>query len=513
MAGPAGHETGSLVPSASMNIAQTTTQTTTGPIQGREKEGVLLFSGIPYAAPPVGQLRFRAAQAHEPWSDVRPALKFGPAAPQIPTGGLTSSTPVRWSEDCLTLNVCTPGLDGERRPVLVWIHGGAYRTGQGAIPWYNGTRFAQHGDIVVVSINYRLGALGFTDLSRFGDGYATSGVNGILDQICALEWVRDNIGNFGGDPNQVTIAGESAGGFSVSTLLGSPSAQGLFHRAIPQSGAAHHTLPRATAERITDLFLEALGVDSPMALDAVDAADVLDAQASVIKRLEDRTSTTAELAELSVPVDPFYPAIGNPVLPESPLTAIANGLGSAVDVLTGSNRHETTLWGYGDVSVEKLERVAAIYDATEPLAAYRKARPDAKPEELMIALTTDHMFRIPAIRLVEARAGHDARSWMYWFCWESRAFSGRLGATHALEIPFAFDNLDRAGVDVFLGDGDKPQAVADAMHTAWIGFIRDGNPGWQPYDLESRSTMRFDEDSRLVSDPEASERQSWEGHR
>jgi para-nitrobenzyl esterase len=440
-------------------------------------------------------------------------MKFGPAAPQTPTGGLTSSAPVRWAEDCLTLNICTPALDQKRRPVLVWIHGGAYRTGQGAVPWYNGTRLAQHGDIVVVSINYRLGALGFADLSRFGDEYATSGVNGILDQIQALQWVQANIANFGGDPEQVTIAGESAGGFSVSTLLGSPKAQGLFQQAIPQSGGAHHTLPKATAERVTDMFLSALEADGPIALDALAPEKILDAQAEVLKRLEDRSAAQTELADLQVPVDPFYPAVGNEVLPESPFTAIERGLGGDVAVLTGSNRHETTLWGYGDVSDEKLQRVAEMYDASEPLAAYRGQRPDAKPEDLMIALTTDHMFRIPAIRLLEAREQHTASNWMYWFCWESRAFGGRLGATHALEIPFAFDNLDRAGVDIFLGEGDKPQAVADAMHAAWINFIRDGDPGWEPYNSQSRATMQFDETSELVYDPDGAERESWEGHR
>ena len=206
-------------------------ETSCGRVQGREKDGVLLFAGLPYAAPPIGARRFRAAAPHEGWSDVRDARRFGPAAPQIATGGMTDPAPVRWDEDCLTLNVQTPALDDAGRPVLVWIHGGGYRSGQGAVPWYNGARFAANGDIVAVTINYRLGALGFTDLSRFGAEFATSGLNGILDQITALEWVRDNIAGFGGDPAKVTIAGESAGGFSVGTLLGSPRAEGLFRRA------------------------------------------------------------------------------------------------------------------------------------------------------------------------------------------------------------------------------------------------------------------------------------------
>ena len=190
--------------------------TQSGELLGKARDGAWLFCGVPYAAPPIGERRFKAAAPVEPWGDVRDATRFSPAAPQIPSGGMTDSAPVRWSEDCLYLNVCTPGLDGARRPVLVWIHGGGYRTGQGAIPWYNGNSFARRGDLVVVSINYRLGALGFTDLSRFGSDYSTSGVNGLLDQIAALRWVQDNIAAFGGDPTRVTIAGGSAGGSSTT---------------------------------------------------------------------------------------------------------------------------------------------------------------------------------------------------------------------------------------------------------------------------------------------------------
>ena len=222
-------------------------KTRSGALQGRAKDNVLLFAGIPYAAPPTSARRFRAAEPFEAWSGVRDARKFGPAAPQIAGGGMTDPVPVRWDEDCLTLNVQTPALDDGGRPVFVWIHGGGYRNGQGAVPWYNGARFAANGDIVAVTINYRLGALGFTDLKRFGAEFATSGVNGILDQITALEWVRDNIEGFGGDPAKVTIAGESAGGFSVATLLGSPRTDGLFRGVIAQVARPTTYSPRTPA--------------------------------------------------------------------------------------------------------------------------------------------------------------------------------------------------------------------------------------------------------------------------
>ena len=490
----------------------TIAQTAYGPVEGREKEGVLLFSGIPYAAPPTGPRRFRAPERHEGWKQTRQALKFYPAAPQYPTGGMTAAVPVRWDEDCLALNIATPAIDDARRPVLFWIHGGAYRTGQGNVPWYNGAQFVRNGDIVVVSINYRLGALGFTDLSRFGDEFATSGVNGTLDQIAALRWVKDNIASFGGDPERITIAGESAGAFSVCTLLASPLARGLFRAAIPQSGGAQHTLPRDAAKIVADRFLEAVGADNPMTLQALDAQAILDAQKQVAEQLDQGIDANETLG---VPVQAFYPVHGTDALPDSPLNLIARGASSGIPVMTGTNAHETTLWEYYNTDEARLARLGEHYGAGKVLETLRKLHPDAGPGDLAVTLTTDFTFRMPAVRLLEARAAADPNtpSWMYWFCWESRQFNGKLKATHALEIPFAFDNLDKPGVDVFLGPGDVPQTVASAMHQAWISFIRDLDPGWTPYTLERRETMRFDTESALVTDPEGPEREAWAGIR
>jgi len=491
-------------------LERVTVETANGPIQGRAKENVYLFAGIPYAAPPVGNLRFKAPVPHAPWVEPREALKFGAAAPQVATGGMTDGAPVRWDEDCLTLNISTPACDDAKRAVLVWIHGGGYRTGQGSIPWYNGARFSANGNIVVVSINYRLGALGFTDLSHLGAEYSSASVNGTLDQIAALRWVRDNIEQFGGDPRQVTIAGESAGGFSVSTLLGCESAEGLFHRAIPQSGGAQHTLPSSAAEKVTQQFLQALDANDSMSLEAVSVEDILTAQTATIAHFEGRAGVTNELG---VAVSPFYPSHDTQLLPQAPLQNIKAGLGSDVAVLIGTNTDETTLWGYGNVDDAKLERIASGYGASAALAVYRAQRPKAAADELLIALTTDHMFRIPAIRVAEARSAHTGDTWMYLFNWNSRAFEGRLKATHALEIPFAFDNLDRAGVDMFIGPGERPQHVADAMHAAWTGFINGGDPGWARYDQDQRATMVFDDDSHIALDPAEQERKAWEGLR
>jgi len=485
-------------------------QTTTGPIIGREKGGVFLFAGVPYAMPPIGNLRFRAPQRHPGWTEPLEARKFGPAAPQVSGGGLTDPVPVRWSEDCLTLNVQTPALDDGRRPVLFWIHGGAYRTGQGAIPWYNGTSFCRNGDIVVVSINYRLGALGFTDLSTLGSEFASSAVNGTLDQIAALEWVRDNVERFGGDPAKVTIAGESAGGFSVGTLLANPRCTGLFRGAIPQSGAGHHTLPADSGRAVGEHFLSALNADNAMSVEAASVEEVLAAQGKVINQLE---SGGGFVNGLGTTVSPFYPAHGNAFIPEAPIEAIRKGAGSTVAVLLGSNQDETTLWGYGQVDEAKLTRAVTGYGAQAPLAAHRRLKPNASAEALLIALTTDHMFRIPAVRLAEARARRGSPTWMYLFAWQSRANGGKLGATHALEIPFAFNNLNQPGVKPFLGEGGNPQSVAVAMHAAWTRFIRDGDPGWESYDVPRRATYVFDEHSRLALDPDAETRSAWDGIR
>ena len=237
---------------------QLTAQTEQGPVQGRERGEIALFAGIPYASPPVDGLRFAPPTPPVKRTTILDAKQFGPASPQLPGDGLTDSHEVHWDEDCLTLNICTPSADQTKRPVMVWIHGGAYRHGTGSIPWYDGTRFANESDIVTVTINYRLGALGFARIP----GAPTSGINGILDQISALEWVRNNIESFGGDPNNITIAGESAGAFSVATIMAMNESTGLFQKAITQSGAGHHVLSQQKAESAGEMFMTALSATS-----------------------------------------------------------------------------------------------------------------------------------------------------------------------------------------------------------------------------------------------------------
>ncbi len=485
-------------------------QTACGTVRGRHRRGVQLFAGIPYAEPPVGDRRFAPPTPHDSWDGTRDALRFGKAAPQLPGEGLTNRVLLAWDEDCLTLNVVTPAADDARRPVYVWIHGGAYQHGQGATPWYDGTSFAIRGDIVVVTINYRLGALGFCHLSpHLGDRFASAGVNGFLDQLAALGWVRDNIAAFGGDPDRVTVGGESAGAFSVCNVLASPHAAGLVHRAIAQSGAAHNTHDPESGKEISAQFLAALGEPNAAELPEIGADRILEAQQQVIVERSTRPSHGPE---------PFYPVWGHEALPRAPHELIADGAGSEVALLTGTNEDEMALWGVTGLSEDRVHRYTARMspDADAVLACYRQRLSDVEAGWVACAIATDRVFRVPAIRLAENRHANGAATWMYRFSWDSRAFEGQFGAAHALEIPFTFNTLDGPGTDVFLGEGPRPDALAETMHDSWIAFIRHGDPStsalgdWPPYEPDCRLVMDLDDECGLLADPESDEREIWE---
>jgi|TARA_B100000959_G_scaffold13651_1_gene13491 para-nitrobenzyl esterase len=485
-------------------------QTACGTVRGRHRRGVQLFAGIPYAEPPVGDRRFAPPTPHDSWDGTRDALRFGKAAPQLPGEGLTNRVLLAWDEDCLTLNVVTPAADDARRPVYVWIHGGAYQHGQGATPWYDGTSFAIRGDIVVVTINYRLGALGFCHLSpHLGDRFASAGVNGFLDQLAALGWVRDNIAAFGGDPDRVTVGGESAGAFSVCNVLASPHAAGLVHRAIAQSGAAHNTHDPESGKEISAQFLAALGEPNAAELLEIGADRILEAQQQVIVERSTRPSHGPE---------PFYPVWGHEALPRAPHELIAEGAGSEVGLLTGTNEDEMALWGVTGLSEDRVHRYTARMspDADAVLACYRQRLSDVEAGWVACAIATDRVFRVPAIRLAENRHANGAATWMYRFSWDSRAFEGQFGAAHALEIPFTFNTLDGPGTDVFLGEGPRPDALAETMHDSWIAFIRHGDPStsalgdWPPYEPDHRLVMDLDDECGLLADPESDEREIWE---
>ncbi|MFM7536256.1 MAG: carboxylesterase/lipase family protein [Acidimicrobiales bacterium] len=486
-----------------------------GRLSGRARDGVTLFAGIPYAEAPVGDRRFGAPHPHPGWTGVREATSFGKVAPQGvgATEAMAGGGPPDWSEDCLFLNVQTPACDAGRRPVLVWIHGGGFTSGAGSIPWYDGSAFCRNGDVVVVTINYRLGAFGFLHLA------GADANPGLADQVAALAWVRDNIAAFGGDPGNVTVFGESAGGMSVATLLAVPSARGLFHKAVPQSGAAHHTQDPDRAAEVTERIESRLGVRGVAGLRSVPAEALLEAQLAAAVEVAQARAASNDDTGLALP---FCPVVDGAFLPEAPLDAIRAGRSAPVPLLTGTNRDEWNLFALMGRSpadeaalLRRLGRL--VEDPHELMAIYRESADTADHDAIWSAVMTDRAFRIPAVRLVEAHARQrpDA-TWLYQFDWASSAFGGRLGSCHALEIPFVFHTLDRKGVALFTGDG-PPAALADAMHQAWIAFARSGNPqhdripAWAPYDEIDRTTLHLDLECRITNDPSSRRRAIWAG--
>ncbi len=496
--------------------------TRSGRVEGFERDGGLAFRGIPYARPPVGALRFCAPEREEPWVGVRSAREFGASAPQRPLAlPLPGMDVGACDEDCLTLNVATPAADGGHRPVLVWIHGGGFVIGSGSQPLYDGAALARRGDVVVVTLNYRLGPLGFLYLPELCPALEGAiGNAGLRDQLAALEWVRENAAAFGGDPRQVAIFGESAGGMSVATLLGMPAARGLFARAIAQSGAAHNVHSRETATRVAEEFLAELELPrgrAAQALRELPPDKLLDLHQQTVLRLG---STAGAL--------PFQPLVDGDLLPEPPLEALRDGHSVGVDLLIGTTRDEWRLFQFLDAGLAKLDDAALVKrlgvqlpgaDARALVEVYRRARPAARPADLLFAIETDRVFRIPAIRVAEARAAYAGDTFMYRFDWESPALGGALGACHAVDIPFVFGALGAPGAAFFAGSGPDAERLCARSMDAWIAFARSGDPSHPelpggrlpPYDLERRSTLVLGRECGVELDPGSAERRAWEG--
>jgi para-nitrobenzyl esterase len=488
----------------------------TGRLSGRRAGGVDRFLGIPFAQPPTGARRFRPPEPAAPWSGVREADAFGGAAPQnaLDVGVLPGMEVGRQSEDCLYLNVYTPAADAGRRPVMVWIHGGGFLLGAGSQLIYDGAALAERGDVVVVTVNYRLGALGFLDLEpRFGAEFAGAANLGVLDQIAALAWVRENVAGFGGDPGNVTIFGESAGGMSVGTLLGCPAARGLYQRAIPQSGAAHNTHDRETAARVADLYLRALGASDPRAL----------REASVEQILAAQLQCSLRVGELGVLLA-FQPCAGERALPEPPSAAVRAGNAAGVPVLVGTTRDEWRLFEFLDPGHQKMDDVGFFERALARVGresaamltdAYRKDAPDAAPADHFAAFETDRVFRVPAVRLADAQAPH-APVYGYEFAWPSPARRGALGSCHAIELPFVFGTLAAPGMAAFSGSGPEAERLSEVMMDTWTAFARSGDPShaaipaWPRHDA-TRPTMILDRASRLELAPRDRTLRAWEG--
>ena len=476
--------------------------TSNGPVRGYAEDGLSIFKGLRYGAAPIGLARFKPPSRPAPWREPAEAIGYG--APAIQSGlapGERRSSPAdppapdepASSEDCLFLNVWTPGVDAGARPVMVWLHGGGFANGSGGAAMYDGAALARKGDVVTVTVNHRLNVFGYLHLGEvFGRDYAQSGVAGMLDIVQALEWVRDNIAAFGGDPANVTIFGESGGGWKVSLLMAMPPARGLFAKAVIQSGPGLTGKPIAEADKIARQLLADLGADTPEALAAL-------------------SSEAISRASVDIPGEPmrlYTPVVDGAVLPRHPFEPDASPLNADVPVLIGTNKDESTLFmlghpKFGHFDEDDLARHAKAQagDKAEALvAALRAAHPDYSPTHLAAGVGTAVGMWAGSIKLAERKAAQNAAPvWMYMLTWETPVAKGRLRSPHALEIPLVFDNVEKARS--FVGRGEEPQVVADQMSDAWLAFARTGDPGWPAYEPATRATKLFDVASTVVSDP------------
>ncbi len=495
-------------------------ETTYGKVRGVDNNGIKVFKGIPYGANTAGANRFMAPSEPAKWTGVRDALEYGhsapqsdPAAPPRPAGALTISgqnLPAE-GEDCLVLNIWTPAVgsgsnSGRKRPVMFWCHGGGFASGSGSSPDNDGTNLAHRGDVVVVTINHRLNVLGFANLSEFSRDFAASGDAGMMDIVQALEWVRANISEFGGDPNTVMIFGQSGGGRKVETLLAMPSAKGLFNRAIIESGAAIRVVDRDAAVRNSELLLAKLGIEKSNVreLQKLPVEKIMAAHFAVMKENPGIDQMTAG----------YSPTVDGKILPQHPFHPNASPVSADVPVMIGCTRTEMTLFSLNDAAAFSLNddqmrgRVKDLLGSAAPgiVDIYKRLNPGASPSDIYFLIASDHRYGAPTMKVAERRAAlGKAPVYLYYFTWETPVQGGRLKSPHTMEIPFAFDNVKIS--TRMTGGGADAMALADKVSDAWIAFARTGNPNtgklpnWPVYNAKDRPTMVINNVSKVVNDP------------
>lgn len=494
-------------------------RTAHGSVQGLIENGIHTFKGVRYGAAPVGALRFKPPQPPATWTENRAAQHYGAPAIQM-VGGSTAypgsdlaaalhtifpaSSEINYdNEDCLFLNVWSPATDNGARAVLVWLHGGGMSYGSGAWPLYDGANLARRGDVVVVSINHRLNVFGYLDLSGAGGAdYAQSGNAGMLDIVLALNWIKQNIALFGGDPNNVTIMGESGGGMKVSLLCAMPAAEGLFHKAIIQSGPGLEAMTAERSRATAQALMGALNVTDVAGLQNLPADTILAAASTL-----ERGGPESEFR--------FSPTIDGISLMRHPFAPDAPAISANVPIMIGWNKDEMSLFNAGapwwgqltDEQVVPMVTAFAQDKAPALVAALKRAYPDYSPTYIAnAAMGASFMFG-DSVKLAERKAAQrrGAGVYMYQLVWDTPVFGGVFKSPHTLDIPLMFDNVDKA--EVFVGAGEEPRALANQMAGAWIAFAKTGNPNhaglpnWPRYDARRRQTMFFDVTPRVVSDP------------
>jgi para-nitrobenzyl esterase len=494
-----------------VDSASSVVTTTSGKLRGAMQDRVHAFKGISYGASTEGAGRFLPPAKPQPWTGVRDALAYGPAAPQIPSNLIPESmaqqpaTDGSGNEDCLHLNLWTPALGSGKRPVMVWFHGGGFSAGSGNWNMYNGGNLAAKHDVVVLTVNHRLNVFGYLYLAELGgEQYAHASNVGMLDTIAALEWVRDNIAAFGGDPNNVTIFGQSGGGGKVSTLMAMPAAKGLFHRAIAMSGSVVKGVPRDRATKGAEAFMAKLGL-----------------KPNQVDELQRMPQTQLLGAMRGVPGLQLAPVTDGRTLPADPFDPVASPLSANVPFMISSTETEVT-WN-NSVNFDPLDDAALhsrikqqlrIDDgaAAKLIGVYKKGRPQAGNLDLYFIMSTDASnFRTGTDTEAERKAEQaKAPVYKYYFQWYSPVREGKLRSYHTLDIPFAFQNVEIA--QSMVGTGPERQPLADKMSAAFAAFARSGNPNhkgipkWEPFDTTKRATMIWNNESKVVNDPYHAER-------